>query len=92
MGISDSYYTSTNKSLLCISFCVSVFQIGVVGQIASIVSTINPDELRPVELTITTSLLENQTDIAAGNATVSGTLHTDNYSLRSRKLPMRSSP
>ena len=40
--------------------------------LVSIVS-VNPDQLQPAVLAITTSILENQTDNAGGNTTVSAT-------------------
>ena len=52
--------------------------------IVSIVSD-NPDQLTPAVLAITTAILENQTDNAAGNATVSGSLRTEGYRLCSMR-------
>ena len=63
------------------TLCLSGLQItGVVASLVSIVSD-NPAQLRPAVLTIATSILENQTDSAAGNATVSGTVHAEGCSL-----------
>ena len=49
--------------------CFLDLQTGIVSRIVSI--TNSSDQLGRDEIAIVTSLLENQTDIAAGNATVS---------------------
>ena len=49
--------------------CFLDLQTGIVSSIVSI--TDHPDQLGRDQIAIVTSLLENQTDIATGNATVS---------------------